>query len=188
MIALLNANVAAQRGALVKPANLAQLTQLSATIIRGNILAAHVEPHPQFPHLSTVLVTIHVEETLKGSAGPQFTFRQFIWDIRDKYDGAGYRKGQEVLLLLGPVSSYGLSSPAGMEQGRFRIARDAKGNVTATNGLSNVGLLSGLASQAIQVGAKFSAATAATIAQPRPGPVPLSQMEEMIHQFAGSTK
>ncbi len=176
----------AQRGALVKPANIAQLTQLSATIIRGNIVSARVEPHPQFPHLTTVVVTVHVEETLKGTASEQFSFRQFIWDIRDKYDAAGYRKGQQVLLLLGAVSEYGLSSPAGMEQGRFRLSRDAQGNMTAANGLSNIGLFSGLASQAKQAGAKFSSATATTIAQPKPGPVSLTQLEEIIRQFSGS--
>lgn len=185
LFSLLTGHAAAQRGALVRPANIAQLTQLSATIIRGSIVSARVEPHPQFSHLTTVVVTIHVEETLKGNAAGQFTFRQFIWDLRDKYDATGYRKGDNVLLLLGPVSPYGLSSPAGMEQGRFRISRDAKGNLMAANALGNIGLFRGVAAQASLAGAKFSAATAATISQPQPGPVSLSQLEEIIRQFSG---
>ena len=186
VFSLLTGYAAAQRGALVRPANIAQLTELSANIIRGSIVSARVEPHPQFSHLTTVVVTIRVEETLKGSAGGQFTFRQFIWDLRDKYDAAGYRKGDNILLLLGPVSQYGLSSPAGMEQGRFRISRDAKGNWMAANGLGNIGLFRGVAAQASLAGAKFSAATAATIAHPQPGPVSLSQLEEIIRQFSGA--
>jgi len=42
------------------------------------------------------------------------------------------------LLLLGPTSPYGLTNTVGLEQGRFRILRDKKGEATAVNGRNNI--------------------------------------------------
>jgi len=130
----------AQRGALTLPRNLDQLTQQSALVVDGTVLSARVERHPQLTNLYTVVVTMRVSETLKGKAGATLTFRQFIWDIRDRYDAAGYRKGQRLLLLLNGETSYGLQSPAGLEQGRFLISQDRGGKPMATNGRNNQGL------------------------------------------------
>ncbi len=55
-------------------------------------------------------------------------------------DVAGYRKGQELLLLMNGSSRYGLTSPVGLEQGRFRIQRDRSGREVATNGAGNLRL------------------------------------------------
>ena len=41
-------------------------------------------------------------------------------------------------------SRYGLTSPAGMEQGRFRIHRDRTGRTSALNGAGNHRLFAGL--------------------------------------------
>ena len=90
----------AQRGALTVPRNLDQLTDRAADIVRGTVLSAHVEKHPELTNLDTVVVTLRVSETLKGQAIGTYTFRQYIWDVRDRYDNAGYRKGQELLLLM----------------------------------------------------------------------------------------
>jgi hypothetical protein len=109
--ALLAPSAAGQRGAMVLPQNLAELVDESATIVRGHIVSAQVEPHPELTNLTTVVVTVQVEATLKGEAGQTFSFRQYVWDIRDKQNAAGYRKGQHVLLLLIQASEYGLSSP-----------------------------------------------------------------------------
>jgi hypothetical protein len=147
-----------------------------------------VEPHPQLSNLMTVVVSLRVQETLKGASEQTLTFRQYVWDLLDQKDAAGYRKGQEVLLLLNPVSQYGLTSPAGMEQGRFRISRDAKGNAFAVNGYGNVGLFAGVADQAGQRGIPLSAGTSALVTQPRAGPVGLSQLEAAIREFAGGAR
>ncbi len=176
----------AQRGALTASRNVAQLAQQAATIVRGQVMSAHVEPHPQLTNLSTVVVTLRVEKNLKGTATSALTFRQFIWDIRDKYDAAGYRKGQELLLLLNKTSEYGLTSPAGVEQGRFGISRDAKGNLTAVNGHGNVGLFANFAEQMKRPGLKLSPRASALVARHRQGPVPLPELEEIIKQFAGA--
>ena len=130
----------AQRGALTLQQNLGELVGQAHTILRGRVVGARMEPHPEFTNHHTVVITLQVEETLKGQAGPSFSFRQYIWDIRDRYDAAGYKKGGELLLLLTRPSPYGLSSPVGLEQGRFRIQRDQQGNRYAVNGAGNAGL------------------------------------------------
>ena len=113
----------AQRGALVLPRGLDQLTAQSERIVHANVISAKVEPHPQHPNLSTVFVRVRVQETLKGKAVREMSFRQFIWDFRDKRDGAGYRKGQELVLFLNKPTAEGLTSTAGLEQGRLVVER-----------------------------------------------------------------
>ena len=182
---LLSTAAMAQRGALTLPANIAHLSQQAALIVHGRVVSTQIEPHPQLQNLTTVVVTMRVVETFKGTAASTLTFRQFVWDIRDKYDVAGYRKGQELLLLLNADSAYGLTSPVGMEQGRFEISRDAKGVVVATNGQANRGLFANMAQQLNQPGARLSEPTSALVTRHRSGPVPLVQLEEVIKQFSG---
>jgi hypothetical protein len=176
-----------QRSALTVPRNVVQLSQQAATIVRGNVTSVRVEPHPQLTNLITIVVSLRVTEKLKGNPGPMLTFRQFVWDIRDKYDAAGYRKGQDLLLLLNPTSSYGLTSPVGMEQGRFQVSRDKQGRVTAVNGHANVGLFSNLL-QAQQPASQISPATRALITVHRNGPVPLLQLEEVMRGLGGVSR
>ena len=186
--ALFSCSALAQRSALTVPRNIAQLTQQAATIVQGRVVSVRVEPHPQLLNLTTVVVTLGVERNLKGTSATSLTFRQFVWDIRDKQNAAGYRKGQELLLLLNPTSSYGLTSPAGMEQGRFQISRDQKGNLIALNGLGNVGLFANLSAHAKQASVSLSPRTAALAIQHRGGPVLLQDLEQVISQFAGAGK
>jgi hypothetical protein len=186
--AILSCPSFAQSSALTVPRNIAQLTQQAATIVQGQVLSVRVEPHPQLANLTTVVVTLRVEKSLKGTAASSLTFRQFVWDIRDKQTAAGFRKGQELLLLLNPTSVYGLTSPAGMEQGRFQISRDAKGNITAVNGRGNVGLFANVSAQAKQARVSLSSRAATLITQHRSGPVALSDLEEVITQFAGAPR
>ena len=75
-----------------------------------------------------------------------------------------------------------------MEQGRFRISRDAQGNVFAVNGHENVGLFANLSAQAQQRAVTLSPRALTLAAQHRSGPVPLPQLEEIIRQFAGGAK
>lgn len=185
---LLTAGAIAQRGALTAPGNIVRLSQQAATIVHGRVVSAHVEPHPQLQNLTTVVVTLRVIETFKGPAASTLTFRQFVWDIRDKYDAAGYRKGQELLLLLNANSAYGLTSPAGMDQGKFEIFRDPAGVVVAANGHGNLGLFANMSQQLTRPGVTLSHATSALVARHRSGPVPLAQLEEVIKQFAGTAR
>jgi hypothetical protein len=129
-----------QSSASVAQANLNYLVENAQTIVRGNVLSSVLEPHPQFANLQTVVVTIAVAKTFKGQAAATITFRQYVWNVRDVTGAGGYHKSEELLLFLNPTSLYGLTSPVGMEQGRFRVLHDRNGNRYAVNGRGNVGL------------------------------------------------
>jgi hypothetical protein len=161
------------------------MVEQAQTIVHGSIISARVEPHPELKNLSTVVVSMSVQTMLKGKAQKTLQFRQFIWDIRDKLDAAEYRKGQELVLLLGPVSKYGLTSPVGLEQGRFRVTHDSTGQAFATNGSGNLGLFQGTEQRAQAAKIKLSARTTGMVRQSQPGPVPLADLKEAIQTFAG---
>src|SRR3989344_6455514 len=76
----------AQRGGLAAQQPLVDLVDRAGTIVHGQVVFARVEPHPDFPNLTTVVVTLRVQETLKGQAGEIFNFRQYVWDSRDRPD------------------------------------------------------------------------------------------------------
>src|SRR6267154_712747 len=145
-----------QGGARTAPADLDTLVHGAQTIVRGQVTSAKVEPHPQFPNLYTVVVTLTVNKVLKGESVSTITFRQYLWDARDVPTFAGYKGAGELLLFLNAVSPYGLTSPVGLEQGRFRILRDAKGNRYALNGRGNLGLFSQVESKASSRGLTLS--------------------------------
>ena len=144
VVTLLGFSSQAQRGALVKQRNLDQLTAQAERIVHGYIVSAKVEPHPQYSGISTVLVTVRVAEMLKGTAPQNFTFRQFIWDIRDKRDASGFRKGREVVLFLNKTTSAGLTSTSGLDQGRFEVERDRTGKAFVRAHAPNHVLLQGV--------------------------------------------
>jgi hypothetical protein len=179
------ATAGAQRGAITAPRNLAEMVDEAGVIVRGQILSAKVEPHPDFPTLSTVLVTLRVQESFKGQPGNTYTFRQFIWDDRDREDAAGYRAGSNLLLLLVSPSVRGLSSPVALEQGRFQITTDAAGNLLAANGRNNFGLLSGVAARANSKGVRLTARSAAMLSAPPQGPLALTDLRDLIRQLTG---
>ena len=175
--------VLGQRGGMTLPADLGQLTDRAETIVRGRVLVSYVEPHPEFRNLHTLVVVLRVERTLKGHAEQTLSFRQFIWDVRDRYDSTGYRKGQEYLLFLNAPTPAGLVSPVGLEQGRFRIERTADGGVSAVNGHANSELLRPLVQQWRFRLLPVSAATRATVERHERGPVALNQIEELVENF-----
>src|SRR5689334_16439512 len=170
----------AQRGALTTPESIDELTQQSTLIVHGYVTSAKVEPHPQFHNLMTVLVTMNVEDTLKGSSQKSLQFRQYIWDIRDQLDAAKYAKNQELLLTLGPVSPYGLRSPVGLEQGRFRITRDSKGQALAVNGRGNLELFRATEQRASERGIKLSTRVTTLARRANAGPIPLADLKDAI--------
>jgi len=178
----------AQLGALTVPRNLDQLTDRSAVILRGTVISARVEKHPDLGGLNTVVVRLHVKETLKGQARGTFTFRQYIWDIRDASGAAGYRKGQDLLLLMIAPSEYGLSSPAGQEQGRFLIQRDGTGREFALNGHGNFKLFDGISVQLAKQGIALSPRSTSLVQQHRKGPVELGELTGLIRELANASE
>jgi len=172
----------AQQGALTVPRNLQQLTDRAAHIVRGNVVSARMERHPELG-LPMLVLTMHVRETLKGPHRETVTFRQYIWDYRERTSAASFRKGDDLLLLMIAPSRYGLSSPAGMEQGRFRITRDTEGREMALNGHGNALLFDGLEAQAAKEGTVLSAASARLLRQPPRGPVELRRLTGLIRDL-----
>jgi hypothetical protein len=183
LAALLSVTAAGQRGAQTASRSLDQMAQQAEVIVQGQVVSAKVEPHPELKNLMTVLVTMSVEETLKGKSQKSLQFRQYIWDVRDQMDSARYQKGQELLLMLGPVSQYGLTSPVGLEQGRFRITRENNGQAIAVNGRGNLGLFQSTEQRARAQGLKLSAETTALVRETRPKPVPLTSLKNAIRTF-----
>lgn len=175
----------AQRGALTLPQNLDEMTDRARDIVRGTVVSAHVEKHPELSNLHTVVVTLQVGETLKGGARETYTFRQYIWDIRDRHDAAGYRKGQELLLLMNAPSRYGLSSPVGIGQGRFRIERDRAGRALAMNGAGNLRLFERL-QESPDKRVALTPRQESLVAKHRSGPVALEELTAMIRAYAGT--
>ena len=178
------APASAQQGALTVTRNLDQLTDRAALVVRGNVVSALVEKHPQLTGLDTVVVTVQVRETLKGAPRRTHTFRQYLWDIRDRLDANGYRKGQDLLLFLIEPSAHGLSSPAGLDQGRFRIERNAAGREVAVNGQGNFRLFDGLAAEAAKEGAILSPASLRLLDAPQRGPVAVADLTRLVRELA----
>src|SRR6266852_3403584 len=133
----------AQR-ALTLPRSLDHLVDESQTVVQGWVTGVTLQPHEQLTNLMTVVVSLQVEESLKGNAAGTYTFSQAVIDKRDLQQKMGYRVGQHLLLILIKPSDYGLRSPAGLEQGRFRIDSDRQGTALATNGFGNAALFRGL--------------------------------------------
>ena len=173
----------AQRGAMTLPRNLDELTDRASDIVRGTVVDARVEKHPELDNLYTIVVTLSVRETLKGYARDTYTFRQYIWDFRDRHDAAGYRKGQDLLLLMNAPSRYGLTSPVGLEQGRFRIQRDRSGREVALNGTGNLRLFERL-QDAKSRPAALTERQARLVARHRSGPIALEEVSAMIRAYA----
>jgi hypothetical protein len=177
----------AQDAALARHRNLVDLTEEADVIVQGRVTSTKVEPHPEYSNLTTVLVQIQVADSLKGTPQKVVTFRQYLWDVRARYGGGGYRKGDEILLFLRPVSRLGLTSPAGLEQGRFEITRPAKGRAIAVNGHQNVGLLEGLNESARAKRVVLPAASQRLRGQAK-GPMDLEDMKQTIRAIAGTQK
>lgn len=178
------APVWAQSSALTIPRNLEQLTSRSAVIVRGTVISAQVEKHPALTALDTVVVQLQVKETLKGQSDGTFTFRQYIWDFRDRKGAAGYHKGQDLLLMMIEPSKYGLSSPAGLDQGRFMITRDSAGREFAVNGHGNLKLFDGISAQVAAKGIPLSARTSSLVRKHAGGPVELRDLTALIRELA----
>jgi hypothetical protein len=173
----------AQAQFLYRQVALPELSQRAPIIVQGRIVEARYEGHPDYPNLSTVLVTLQVERTLRGGAAERLTFREFLPGLQARMGKRGYLVGQRLLLFLAEPSRYGLSSPIGGEQGRFHIWRDQRGNELVENEFRNAGLFKGLAEAATRAGVSLSPQQAGLAGVAR-GPVPLEDLVSVVKQFA----
>jgi len=186
LLLLTTTGLLAQRGALTIPLTVDQLVDQADRIVEGSIVSAKIEPHPQYPNLNTAVITVNVKKTLKGTAEGLHTYRQYLWNIRDLQDGAGYQKGSNVLLMLNQTSAIGLTSPVGLTQGRFRILT-VQGEQVAINGHGNYNLFTDTAAKLQRKGVTLDARLAQVVATQEEvgGPVELEAFESLISALAG---
>jgi len=185
LVTLLAGSLQAQRGALVKQRNLPELTERADRIVHAHVVAARVEPHPQYSGLSTVVVTLHVDDTLKGAATQQLTFRQFIWDWRDKQDAAGYRKGRELLLFLNKPNAEGLTSPSGMDQGRLDVFHLPDGSAVVQPRSASRTFLAGVETSLAKHGKTLPRSMRFAMVDGS-HPIDLSEMKSVVRELAAT--
>ena len=167
---------------LYRQIGLPELAERAPIIVQGRVVEARYEGHPDYPNVSTVLVTLQVERMLRGPAGERLSFREFLPGLQARMGKRGYLVGQRLLLFLAEPSRYGLSSPLGGEQGRFRIGRDQRGNEIVENDLGNAGLFRNLARDAARAGVSLSPSQL-RLAEVGRGPVPLEDLLSAVRQF-----
>jgi hypothetical protein len=177
----------AQNTGSAAQADLDQLVQSAQNIVRGRVTSVRSEPHPQFPNIQTLLITVSVTKVLKGTAASTLSYRQFQWDVRDQSTFAAFKGAGEVLLFLNPVSAYGLTNTVGLEQGRFRVLRNESGGQIVLNGRNNLGLFNQTVPKASARGIVFSRKAQQMLSKPK-GPAPLETFEETVRALAGAAQ
>jgi hypothetical protein len=86
--------------------------------------------------------------------------------------------GGEVLLFLNRPTPIGLTSPVGLEQGRFRVAKSSTGKSLAVNGNGNSGLFNGLIESGALDPSKLSAQSRSEVRDFKQGAISLSALKE----------
>ncbi|MDI9612343.1 MAG: hypothetical protein QM330_04655 [Acidobacteriota bacterium] len=160
--------------------NLAYLTQRADVIVQGRVARVRHAPLPGYPNIPTVEVTLEVENMLRGPRGRTYTFREVFLGLRAREGKQGYREGQRLLLFLPASSRYGLSSPVGIEQGRFHITCGSGGEEIVANEMENAGLFRNTALAAR--GVRLTEGQKRLLGVKR-GPVRLGEMIPVIHAF-----
>lgn len=169
-----------QQGARTVQLDLARMVDEAENVVLGRVTSVIAEKHPQLENLDTIVVTLQVLDPIKGSPGPQLTFRQYVFDLRDRDTKLGYRIGEEVVLMLRQPSEYGLTSPVGFEQSRFRVERDAANNRVLRNGMDNAGLFTGIEQTAPTLRARLSQPLQQLVTQHRAGPITYDQFKSFV--------
>ncbi len=168
---------------MVRQTNLAYLARRADVIVQGRITKVSRESLPQYPNVQTVVVTLKVEDMVRGPAGSTYTFREILLDARSKEGKQGYAVGQQVFLFLPlPSSQYGLSSPVGIGQGRFHIARDSAGSGIVVNEHGNAGLFKNVEQDATKGGMRLSRSQM-RLAATRSGPVSLDEFTALVRSL-----
>jgi hypothetical protein len=173
----------AQASARSLSRSLDQLIDESDSAVHGFVVSSKIEPHPQLRNLMTELVTIKVADTYKGKPRNTLVFRQYVWNVDRAKVSSDYHKGEELVLLLRPQSEYGLTSPAGLEQGRFRITLDRERRRTAVNGWDNAGLFNHV-EQAAQARNMMLSTHLTAVVRQQHGSLLLTDLEQIIRSFA----
>jgi hypothetical protein len=172
---------------MVKQVNLTYLTRRSDVIVQGKVTEVLRESLPGHSNISTIKVTLNIEKMVRGPQGKTYTFREILIGNKSKSAKSSYALGQRLLLFLPSPSQYGLSSPIGMEQGRFYIVPDNAGKLTAVNESNNAGLFVNVAQEAGKEGQKLTASQLRT-ASTRGGPVQLDELMSLVNKFTSLSR
>ena len=166
---------------MVRQVNLAYLAQRADVIVQGRVTQVSHERLPGHPNIPTVKVTLEVEKSLRGASGDTYTFREIYLGLRSREGKQGYVVGQQVFLFLPAPSRYGLSSPVGMEQGRFHVARGTTGGASAmvANEYGNAGLFNNVEQDATKAGVRLTKSQSRLTTTKR-GPVPLDDFVSLV--------
>ena len=178
----------AQRNARTLQRNLAEMVGDAYTIVAGRVVAVRNEVHPQYQNIHTVVVTLEVSDVWKGKADKEFIIRLFVDDYFDRQSSLGYRVGHQVLLFMTQPSHAGMSSPAGLEQGRFRVQQDAQGNQVVVNGLNNLGLFRNISHKAPKLSTQVSEPARRVLAEHRSGPIRYDTLKEMVRTLVSNSQ
>ncbi len=155
-------------------------------IVQGRVVDVRYEPHPDYPHLSTVRVTLQAERMMLGPSGKYYTFRAFLPAsmVRTRNLKHGeYQVGQRLFLFLPSPSQYGLSSPIAGEQSRFHIQLDSQGRELVANEFGNAGLFRDVNRKALEEGLSLSD-NQLELTRVESGPVPLEDFAALVESFA----
>ena len=164
---------------LTLPVNLTYLSQRADVIVQGSIIGVRYENHPEFDNIPTVKVTLEVEDMLRGPSGRTYTFREVLIGVKAGNVKQDYRVGQRLMLFLPSPSRYGLSSPVGIEQGRFHITRLPAGQEAIANEIGNAGLFQDVENTAFLASISLSE-NHMRLAETTKGPVSLSEFSALV--------
>jgi hypothetical protein len=156
------------------PVDLSYLSQRADIIVQGKVLSVQNETLAGHSSFATVSVTLEVETMLRGPSAKTYTFREMALGAKRKMGKQSYRVGQRLVLFLPAPSIYGLSSPIGIEQGRFHIGSSAAGADMVINEVGNAGLFKSVAQKASKAGKKLTQEQLRTTSNER-GPVRLDE-------------
>jgi hypothetical protein len=190
-LACIPSSVHAQSSAITQPRNVVELSTLADRIVQGKVSAVSVERHPDYRNLMTLLITVSVEDVLKGAPAKTVTFRQFLWDPRDVADAGGYRAGEGVLLFLNRPTSLGLTSPVGLGQGRFHIVRGQTAELKVVNDNGNSNLFRDVNESRALKSARLSTQSRTLVQNHTSGPITLTALKEVVRgvlQNGGQTR
>ena len=164
---------------IARPVNLAYLAQRADVIVQGRVQSVSEEPLPGYPNIPTIKVTLDIDQMVRGPAGKTYTFREMFLGLRSREGKRSYKVGQQLFLFLPSPSNHGLSSPIGMEQGRFNVSTESRGGAKVMNGRGNAGLFANVAKTASQAGNPLTASQLRTVALER-GPVLLDEFVSLV--------
>jgi hypothetical protein len=164
---------------MVQNVSLAYLVQRADVIVQGRVTNVSHDHLPGYPNIPTVTVTLNVENMLRGPATGTYTFREVFLGLRGKEGKQSYSVGHRILLFLPTPSPFGLSSPVGIEQGRFHVGAESASGAKVFNEIGNYGLFKDVENSANKAGIQLTKKQL-QVAATANGPVPLDDFLSLV--------